>query len=178
MANHEIYIKKLENYKQASVTGFRLKQAMYNCVRACYLNNVTFPYQHLLERYCIPSGEDYITDEGYYLIKGEEIVEASRTKGLAEVFLTELSAAVGGKVVFSKDQEPMLLLGDMVLRASRLTPSMAFTDEYKEDFAVPYELYPRIINIVDGKALIETQKGVCEWQDAEKWVNNNKKGRI
>ena len=32
-------------------------------------------------------------------------------------------------------------------------------------FSLPYELYPRIINIVGDKALIETDSGVCEWKN-------------
>ena len=163
MANFKIYINKIESYKTDSVTGFRLKQTMYNALRTCYQSGVVFPYRYLLEKYCIPSSKDYISDADYYMIADNEIIRTKRTKSATEHFLTDLAKTTGGKVVFSKDKEPMLLINGMLLRASAAN-SKYFTEEYVENFDTPYDLYPRVINIVGDNFLVETKKGVCEWE--------------
>lgn len=162
MAKSEIYLNKIEKSRKDAVTGFRLKQAMYNAVRACHAESVSFPYQQLLEKYCIPSGEDCLSDEQYYLLTDNGFVQSVRLPSEREVALRVLADKTGGKVVFSKDREPMLLVGGLLLQATS-AEGKSYTDDFVEDFSVPYALYPRTVNIVDGKALVEKEKGVCEW---------------
>lgn len=163
MAKCERYLLKLDSCKTCSMTGMRLKMAMYNAVRACYAENVPFPYQCLLERYCIPGKEDYLDDRKYYKIFGNKIVESERSVSETEQFLGKLAAETGGRLVYGKCREPMAILDGMVITASQIKKDTFFTDDYVEDFSVPFDLYPRVINVVNGMALIEIREGVTEW---------------
>lgn len=167
MAKSEVYINKIESCRERSITGFRLKQIFYNAIISCNREGSKFKYLNMLEKYCIPTSEHYIDDKKYYRIIGDEIVQSIRTKKETEILMEKLAAHVSGRVVYSRDGDPMLLLDNFVLRAFALKEDTFFTDEYEENFDTPYDLFPRIINIKDGKVLIEVEKGKCIWKSLE-----------
>lgn len=169
MAKSEIYINKIEKFKEKSGTGFRLKQAVYNALLSCDIEKTDFPYKKLLEKYCIPGKEDYLQDEQYYLLTddGENAIKSKRMWSEKERWLRNIADDLDGEIVFSKDSEPMVLVNGMLLRAQEAKED-SYNTEYSENFELPYEQYPRIINIKydeNGRhVLLETEKEKCIWE--------------
>jgi len=166
MKNSKIYIEKIERSREVAATGFRLKRALYCAALACHAERKEFPFQHLLDAYGVPSGNDYLSDREYYLLTDEGFVPTTRPLPEKERLLRSLAEQVGAKVVFTKEREPVLLVGDWVLRAAP-RGTQPLEDTFTVDLSVPYDLYPRVINIVGGLALVEVSEGVCEWQSFE-----------
>lgn len=169
MTKSKVYLEKIEKTRTLAATGFRIKKEMYNALRSCYKEGIEFPFRFLLEHYCIPGMKTYLTDKDYYLLKGEEFVVSERTVSEKELFLRHLAAHMGGKVGFTPDKDPVLVVDGYVLSASKLD-GKNIADEPKEDYTLPYKMYPRIINIVENQVLIEQEDGVCEWMGVNEYV--------
>lgn len=163
MAKSDIYIKKIEKSRTVAVTGFRFKQALYNAVICCHREQRVFPYGWLIERYAIPTSEEYLTDGEYYLLTDDGLVLSERPVSDREAFLRTIADKVGGHVVFTSDRQPVLTVDGWVLNAVS-AEGRSFDNAFVEDFSVPYELYPRIINIAADRVLVEIESGVCEWK--------------
>lgn len=163
MAKLDIYFKKIEKSRTVAVTGFRFKQALYNAVICCHKEKRVFPYGWLIEQYAVPAAKDYLTDEAYYLLTDDGVVLSERPVSDKEAFLRTLADKVGGEVVFTSDRQPVLRVNGWILNAAS-AEGRSFENAFVEDFSVPYDLYPRIINIVGDKALVETDKGICVWK--------------
>lgn len=162
MAKSITYLNKIERCRETSATGFRIKQAMYNALRACHAEGIEFPHQAALEKHCIPGKDGYLEDKRYYLLTEHGFAESERTMSEREIAFRTLAEKTGGKVVFTPEREPVLMVNGWLLRGGPVHEDSKFTEEYEEDFSVPYALYPRVINILeDGSWLIEESPGVC-----------------
>ena len=175
MAKAITYLTKIEGYRTTAATGFRIKQAMYNALLACHKEEIKFLYHQLLWQYCIPGQDDYLADEGYYMLTDEGFVVSERTVSEREAAFKVIAERMGGELAFTPEREPVILVDGWVLRGGKMSESVQYTTEPTEDFSLPYPLYPRVIDINGDWQLIEESAHTMVWKPINK---ENKEGKM